>query len=208
MDTELSIKKIDVVRGILEICPQFSQQWVDEVLAFGLDAPDLEMKRLSCISIGRMQKSNFSPQIESLISHLDDDLRLAAIYAFSQIDVNDQLSTYQKFSHDSYEFIRELIASELRHHKHEPQAKQLLEHLSTDLVPRVRQAVSESLQSFEFQEILLRKLSMDEHPDVRKVTAKTLGTYQNDRANKLLETMIKQETDELVAIAITNALRS
>jgi HEAT repeat protein len=206
MADEESIHRVDVVRGIIEISSSLNTWWVDQILDFGLTAPDLEMQRLACISIGRMKRTKFQDKILDLIDHEDDDLRLAASYALIQMDIPDKLAFLVKFSDDQYEFIRELTAANIGDYEDDPRSYNLLHKLCKDPVFFVRKAVANSLRYFRSDFELFDTLADDVHGEVRIAMARTLGEINSDETTKKLEEMLLQETDDLVLIAIRNAL--
>jgi len=203
MDTEESIIRIDVSRGLMEAFSEFEFSWISEFLAFGLDNPDLEMVRLAAITVGRKQMQQFLPDLLALQDHADDDLRLAVVFSLTRLQFDGKLDLLLKYQQDSYEFIRQILATYLPLHHHISDISTVLEEFSQHEVSIVRSALASSLRSIEYLTYLERLLH-DNNPYVRQEAARSLGQITASESLDILQE--HEETDELVKVAVDNSI--
>jgi len=207
-ETEEEIEIVNVIRGIVEAVGFFTATWVDNVLEFGLQSGDLEMIRLSCLSIGNGLHDRFLEEVHLYTTHDDDDLRLSAIWSVVQFDFPNKQEFLLLHVFDSYEFIRELIIIELSHFPIE-NMEEIYQKYSLDSEYSVRIAMANSLglntnkSKLNYLKILLN----DENSFVRQAVVKSLGNYDIIDTKSILEERKLVELDDLVKINLTNILQ-
>jgi len=203
MMDEDAIQRIDVSRGIMEACGVFGFTWVDEILRRGLHSPDLEMQRLAAISIGQLQLDQFSEELLDRRAEEDDDVRMGLIYGLSQLDFPDKLDVLRQYCDDSFEFIRQLLASELpRQYPPDLISDEVNNFLEDDLA-LVRASLAQNLREESYLDHLTELLE-DPYDYVRKEAAISLGMVSHPRSLEALQET--EETDDLVIIAIDNSI--
>jgi HEAT repeat protein len=203
METPEAIIRIDVARGLMETI--IYTETFEDILAFGISSPDLEMQRMAALTIGELRLHNFLPQLLERHDEADDDLRLAVITALCNLEFDSKFEILSNHMSDTYDFIRENLAGTLVGEFPRSQVKHIVEQYITDAYAPVRAKLASVLSDPEYI-AELRELLDDRVDYVRQAVMEALVGIGTPECLEILEN--HTEEDDLVHISWKNAVQS
>ena len=163
-----------MLRDMLQFCVVSIGNEIAPSLGLGLNHANMNVVLVACRCIGAMGLREFAPRLEALLSHSDDELRIAAIDALARLHDVGSLKTMVPLLQDRSEGVREAVRTALSSMDADAVTSVLL-HAKLDPVTRRGALDVMRINPNPRQLAFIRAALADPHPDVRCAAIRALA---------------------------------